>query len=268
MRFFDAHNHLQDHRLDAGRTAICAALPGQGLVEAVVAGSDEGDWPEVADLARRYAWVRPSFGLHPWYVKERRDGWKEKLIEWLDAFPQAGVGEMGLDRWIAEPDIAAQVDCFEWQLGLAAERQRPATIHCLRAWGLMDEVLRKSPRPSCGFLLHSFGGPAEMVPGFAKLGAYFSLSPYFAHDRKRAQLEVFRVVPLDRLLAETDAPDMWPPAEVNPRPMRLEDGTEANHPGNIEFSYAVLAGLRGMSMDDLAAQLEENHRRLFGPSQT
>jgi len=261
---FDAHNHLQDHRLDAIRDEVCEALPQQGLVEAVVAGSDESDWPEVAELARRYSWIKPSFGLHPWYVKQRGVAWKEQLATWVHAFPNAGVGEIGLDRWIKDPDVEAQVECFRWQLELAATLNRPASIHCLRAWGMMEEVLRSSPRPERGFLLHSYGGPLEMVEGFVKLGAYFSLSPYFAHERKRAQLEVFRHVPLDRLLAETDAPDMWPPADCNTRPVQLQDGGDANHPANIDFSYAVLANLRGMGIAELAGQLAENYRRLFG----
>jgi TatD DNase family protein len=149
---------------------------------------------------------------------------------------------------------------------LAKDLERPATIHCLRAWGLLDEIMREIEVTPRGFLLHSFGGPAEMIPLFAKRGAYFSLSPYFNHPRKAAQLAVFKQVPLDRLLAETDAPDMWPPDESNPNPLKNEDGNSLNHPANITLSYQILAELHGMSLDDLAAQLEQNYLALFGES--
>lgn len=260
---FDAHNHFQDERLAPWRDEILASLPAAGLKEAVVTGSSEEDWEDVANLARTYDWIRPAFGLHPWYVKDRSGAWQEKLQGYLTAFPGSVVGEIGLDRWIENPDIEAQTECFRWQLELAAEWNRPASIHCLRAWGLMDEVLRSAPLPLCGFLLHSYGGPAEMITGFVKLGAYFSLSPYFGHPRKAAQLATFGHVPLDRLLAETDAPDMWPPPELNPHPLQFE-GKDLNHPLNLSVSYDLLAQVRQIDRSVLVDQIAQNYQRLFG----
>lgn len=260
---YDAHNHLQDERLDPWREKVMEKLAGSDLAEAVVNGSSEEDWQAVADLAQRYVWVRPSFGLHPWYVKERGAAWKERLAELLLRFPNSAVGEIGLDRWIENPEIEAQVECFRAQLELAKRHDRPATVHCLRAWGLLDEELRRQALPERGFLLHSYGGSAEMIPGFVKLGAYFSLSPYFGHPRKATQLAVFKGVPLDRLLAETDAPDMWPPDELNPHPLGSE-GVPLNHPANIGVSYDLLAKVRGIPVAELTDQLAENFRRLFG----
>lgn len=240
-----------------------ATLDALDLDAAVANGTSESDWQAVADLANEYVWIRPSFGLHPWHVKERSDRWLETLREWLLRFPKAGVGEVGLDRWVQNPDVPTQVECFRSQLKLASELERSITIHCLRAWGLMEEELKKSPPLEKGFLLHSYGGPEEMIPGFVKLGAYFSLSPYFAHPRKSAQLAVFKAVPLDRLLAETDAPDMWPPESLNENPLGGSD-QPLNHPANIRLSYDLLAQVRGMPVEDLAQCLHENACRLFG----
>ncbi len=264
MRFFDAHNHLQDERLDPCRAAIAAALPQQGLVQAVVAGSGEEDWPAVASLAKQHPWVLPSFGVHPWYVNEQSPAWREALEQYLREHPQAGVGEIGLDRWIEDFDMPLQVQFFREQLGIAARDNRAATIHCLRAFGLLEETLRVSLRPERGFLLHSYGGPVEMVPGFVKLGAYFSVSPYFLHERKAVQLQTFRQVPIERLLLETDAPDMWPPDAINPHPLNDAAGKPINHPANIELVYAQVAALRGMSIEALAQQVELNFVTLFG----
>lgn len=261
---FDAHNHLQDERLDPFRAEILAALPQTGLAEAVVNGSCEADWPQVANLTKQYGWLRPAFGLHPWYVKERSPNWLVTLREHLVTHSRAVVGEIGLDRWIENPDIEAQLDCFRQQVSLATEMERPATIHCLRAWGMLEETLRSMPFLPRGFLLHSYGGPVEMVPAFIRLGAYFSISPYFAHPRKAAQLGSFSHIPLDRLLTETDAPDMWPPEERNPNPLPSSSGTMLNHPANLRVSYELLAESHHIDLPTLEKQIELNYRTLFG----
>ena len=263
MRLYDAHNHLQDDRLSARLDSILATLPATGLSCAVVNGSAEDDWESVAALARKHPWVLPSFGLHPWYVKERTPAWKERLLHYLAEFPHAAVGEVGLDRWIPDPDVPAQTEAFLWQLDVASRENRPATIHCLRAWGLLADLLADHAVPARGFLLHSYGGPAEMVPIFAKRGAYFSLSPYFCHPRKEQQARTFAQVPLDRLLAETDAPDMWPPDDQNPHPLLDPAQKPINHPANLTVSYQKLAELRDMPLESISEQIEINFQRLF-----
>ena len=260
---YDAHNHIQDDRLDPWREDIIAMLPQTGLAEMIVNGSGEDDWPAVAQLARQHTWIRPAFGLHPWYVKERTPQWAATLRQFLVGHPRAVLGEIGLDRWIENPDIEAQLDCFRAQLALAVELDRPATIHCLRAFGLLEETLRSTPLPRRGFLLHSYGGPAEMIPQFVKLGAYFSISPYFAHPRKAAQLAVFKAVPLDRLLTETDAPDMWPPDELNPYLLQSADGKALNHPANLCVSYELLTSLRDIPLAEMQGIIAANYNALF-----
>lgn len=260
---YDAHNHLQDARLDPWRNEIIAMMPQTGLKEMIVNGSCEEDWSCVATLGRDHPWIRPAFGLHPWYVKERSSVWLPALRQYLLAHPKAVVGEIGLDRWIRDPDIESQLECFRSQLALAVELDRPATIHCLRAFGLLEQILLSTPLPPRGFLLHSYGGPAGMIPRFVELGARFSLSPYFGHPRKAAQLEVFKSVPLDRLLVETDAPDMWPPDELNPNPLKTEDGSTLNHPANLRVSYELLSRLLNLPTKELQDLIAVNYAALF-----
>lgn len=260
VMLFDAHNHLQDPRLDPWRATLLAELPRHGIAGMVVNGTSAADWPAVAALARMDARVQPAFGLHPWHLEGRGPDWREELEAWLREFPEAVVGEFGLDRWMRDPDLPAQRQCFLAQMDLAVRLERVATIHCLRAWGLLEELLRAAPRPGRGFLLHSYGGPVELVPVFARLGASFSVSPWFGHEAKADRLAVFRQVPLERLLIETDAPDMAPPVELDREP--LPDGL--NRPGNLRVSLEVLARVRPEPVDVLEAQLAENHRRLFG----
>lgn len=263
MTFYDAHNHLHDPRLDPYREEVLRELPALGVAGAVVNGTSEADWQAVADLAAAHEWIVPSFGLHPWFVAQRSAHWRDDLQRRLDANSHAGIGEIGLDRWVKGHDLAVQSEVFEWQLALAAERDLPASIHCLKAWGALWDLIRERPVPRRGFLLHSFGGPLEMVGGFVERGAYFSFSPYFLHERKAAQREVFREVPRERLLVETDAPDMWPPDERNPHPLQDADGQPINHPANIQLACEALAETLAQPISQLLAQVAENYRRLF-----
>ena len=263
MKFFDAHDHLQDDRFGGRQRELLAACERAGVVRMVVNGACESDWPQVLDLARKSRIVLPSFGCHPWYLHERTPDWLKNLKRFLDEISSA-VGEIGLDHWKPDLAYAGQEEAFLAQLALAAERNLPVSIHCLQAWGRLLELLQKNPRPARGFVLHSFGGPVEMVPAFTKLGAYFSFPGYFLHERKFRQREAFKKVPPDRLLIETDAPDQLLPEEKNLHPLADANGKPLNHPANLPAVYAGLAEVLGENVDSLAARVAENFQRVFG----
>lgn len=261
LNYYDAHNHLQDTRLSSERTEIVRDLK-RKRIQAVVCGTREEDWDEVLRIAREdpESFI-PSLGLHPWYVKQRSDDWLERLKEAVNS-RSCAVGEIGLDRWIEGHNAQEQEEVFVAQLRFAAERGLPVTIHCLRTWGALHDLLVREKRPRSGFLLHSYGGPAEMIGSFVELGGYFSISGYFAQDKKARQREVFRKVPLERLLIETDAPDMMPPARFRADTLK---NAELNHPVNIVRVYEFASDLLGVKLPQLRAQVKTNFRRLFGP---
>jgi TatD DNase family protein len=279
----DAHNHLQDDWLRPHWDRIAADREAAEIGAMVVNGTCEADWPVVAELARRFPWVRPSYGLHPWDVGNASPGWRDALRRQLDADPRAAVGEIGLDRWILErarPDdprlaglrrasLAEQDEAFRWQLALAAERGRPASVHCLEAWGALSAALQETRRPA-GFLLHAYGGPVELIGPYAKLGAYFSFNGHrLGAPAGSARAERCRALgtalPEERLLVETDAPAMPLPRERRrfALPARA-DGTEVAHPADLGATQAGLAELRGAEPATLAAHLEANFHALFG----
>ncbi len=256
----DAHNHAQAPRLDPVRAGMADAWSSAGLEFAVVNGTREDDWERVGKVCSADPRLLPSYGLHPWFVDEAGPDWRERLLPRLVS-GCAGVGEIGLDRWKPGLDPARQEDAFLWQFDLAAERNLPATVHCLQAFGRLRDLLRARAVPACGWLLHSYGGPGEMVREFAAMGAYFSFSGHFLHPRKAARLVVFRQVPRDRLLIETDAPEMPGPDSVRP----FDAGPGLNHPANIRAVLEGLARELGEPADELEAQTTANARRLFAP---
>ncbi|MCE2825797.1 MAG: TatD family hydrolase [Verrucomicrobium sp.] len=280
MRWHDAHNHLQDPRLgDAPATRLAQALSA-GVAGMVVNGTCETDWPTVLHLAERFAEVIPAFGLHPWRVPTRSACWLETLEGFLDRCPGAGVGEVGLDGWILDQSaerclelgigpsgpapMPMQVEALDAQLDLAATRGLPVSLHCLRAWGpLLDRLRNRAPLPR-GFLLHSYGGSRELVPELVRLGAHFSLSGHSLHPRKADQLAVFRAIPRDRWLVETDAPDQLPPPEWISHPANGPGGRPVNSPANLPRIAIGLATHLGVPAADLAALCEANWRRFFG----
>lgn len=260
---FDAHNHLQDERLAANHTQIIAECRSVGVAGMVVNGTCQADWPKVLKLARQHDFILPSFGYHPWYLDQRTPDWIDELHRHLDAIPSA-IGEIGIDRWMENHDPELQAEMFTTQLGIAAERNLPLSIHCLKAWGALINLLESNPIPECGFLIHSYGGSAEMIPRFARLGAYFSISGYFAHDRKAKQQEVFKQIPSERLLIESDAPDMAPPELMIKFPYSdPATNKPANHPANLRSIYEFVASLLGESSEQLATRIAVNHKRFF-----
>jgi TatD DNase family protein len=263
MKLFDTHNHLQDERFVGRQNELLAACEKVGVTRMVVNGACESDWPQVLQLARENKIVLPSFGYHPWYLSERTPDWQKNLETFLDRIPSA-IGEIGLDRWKPDLPYAGQEEVFLAQLQIATERNLPVSIHCLQAWGRLLELLQNNPRPQRGFVLHSFGGPAEMISSFAKLGAYFSFPGYFLHERKSRQRETFKSVPPERLLIETDAPDQLLPEAKNHFPLVAADGKLLNHPANLMAIYGGFAEFLGEKTDSLATRVEENFQRIFG----
>lgn len=285
MTFLDAHCHLQDAWLTPHRATILADLAAAGVSQLVVNGTCESDWAEVASLcagntpAATRPTLLPSYGLHPWDAGNRSADWQKNLLAALAGDPRAAVGEIGLDRWIldrARPDdprlaglrrapLAEQLEVFTWQLELAAARNLPASIHCLDAFGALLEALRHARLPARGFLLHAYSGSAELARSFADLGAYFSFNGAFLDPRKARLRELYAALPADRLLTETDAPAMRLPAPLERYPLpATAEGARPNHPANVAATCAALAELRRVPVAVLAAQLEENFRRLFG----
>lgn len=252
----ECHLHLQDERLGDPAALIDVARR-EGISCLVVNGTHPDDWDQVAGLARDFPEVIPSFGLHPWKAGVAPADWAERLDERLREFPLAGVGEVGLDRWIKGYDRERQKVAFAIQLELAASYGRPLSVHCLQAWGTLLDCLREADL-SAGCLLHSYGGPAEMVRDFADLGVYFSLSGYFFRQEKEEKLRVFDLVPRDRILLETDAPDMMPPGEFIRYPLRDRKGNPLNHPGNIAPIYEAFAVREGISRDEAIARIRRN----------
>ncbi|KAF7010335.1 hypothetical protein CFC21_024756 [Triticum aestivum] len=195
MRLFDAHCHLQDPRIAAAAPALIRAATASGVGRFAVNGTSEKDWHLVKQMAQEHPAVIPCFGLHPWWVPERSPDWMDSLRQFFSETPEAAVGE---------------VEVFQRQLELAKELEKPVSVHCVRTFGDLLEILKRTGPFPAGVLLHSYLGSAEMVPGLANLGCYFSLSGFLTGMKSTKAKKMLKAIPLDRILLETDAPDAVP----------------------------------------------------------
>ncbi|XP_021858390.2 uncharacterized protein [Spinacia oleracea] len=298
MKLFDAHCHLQDPRIFSLAPRLISSSLDSGIAHFAVNGVSEKDWHLVKQMSESYPSVVPCFGVHPWFVPERTAGWFTILRQFFDSTPSAAVGEIGLDKGSRgkQIDFDVQVEVFKKQLELAKELRRPASVHCVRAFGdLLDVMKATGPFPD-GVILHSYLGSAEMVPELARLGAYFSFSGFLMSMKSQKARKMLKAVPSDRILLETDAPDALPNSKLgdlflvegdpsltpelqalgeNPYLRAHSDLSEVekevpelskemlNHPANIHNVLAYVASLLEMTEEELAGISYSNAIRLF-----
>ncbi len=249
--FFDTHCHLQDPRFGAELGAVLDRAHRQGVTHMVCCGTREGDWGRVLELSRQHAAILPMLGLHPWYAHEAQPGWLERLEVLLKNTP-AGLGECGLDFALDNPDRPLQEAVFRSQLRLAVELNRPLSIHCRRAWELLATLAREEGLPPAGAVVHAFSGSAEVARELQALGFHLSFACSLANPANHRAAKAVRVMAEDRLLFETDAPD------ISPIPGAL------NEPANIHRVAEAAARLRSTELETTAALAYRNSQRIFG----
>lgn len=264
---FDSHCHLHDERMapcweDALRRARAAGVRGM-----LLAGVDLPGWQRQDLLRGQHPDLAVAFGVHPQVVPLLHgDEGEAALARQLDALagilagegplgrPHA-VGELGLDA-LGEAhrgSLDRQEAVFRAQLALARAHDLPVVLHILRAHDRALRVLREGGVPRRGGVVHSYSGPAELVPRYVALGLSLSFAGPIANPEARRTALAARAVPRERLLCETDAPDQTPAAR---RPAQ-------NEPAFLTDVIAALARCRGEDPAEVAAYTEDNARRLF-----
>lgn len=252
MQLFDAHTHIQDPRLFPVRDEVIERSLAGGVEKIMCCGTHEADWADVLEMASRYKSVVASFGLHPWFIEGRSPDWCDKLEE-LIKNSSACIGEIGLDRMVPNRNDLEQEKVFIEQLKLSHKYQRPVSLHCRKAWGVMPGLINKNGGLPFGGLVHSWSGSVEMVKVFEKMGAYISFSGSVTRANNKKAHQACKAVAKDRLLIETDSPDILP-SDVD---------AELNEPVYLKKVLEKVASIRGEKKEDIALYTFENALRLF-----
>lgn len=248
---FDSHAHYDDPAFDPDRESLLASLAGAGVEAAMTIGADLATSQAAVALAERHPFLWAAVGVHPHGAAQLPPDWLQQL-EGLSAHPKVrAIGEIGYDYHYDGDWKEAQRAAFEAQLQLAARLEKPVVIHDREAHGDTLELLRKY-RPAG--VVHCYSGSAEMAKEVLSLGMYIGFTGVVTFKNARRALEAAGVVPLDRLLVETDCPYMAP------EPFRGKrcDSTLLPH------TIGRLAAVKGVSPQELADITNQNARRLFG----
>lgn len=248
---FDAHAHYLDHAFDQDRTDLLNRLFDTSVEGIIEAGTTLETSRKVIALAEQFPRVWAAVGIHPEEAKETAPDYLSTLRT-LASHPKAvAIGEIGLDYHYEEycpRDI--QQSRFREQVLLANELNLPVVIHDREAHEDTLQILKEfRPRG----VVHCFSGSAEMAKEVLRLDMYIGLGGVVTFKNARKAVEAAQLVPLDRLLLETDAPYLAP---VPVRGHRCDSS-------HIYHTASLIARWRGISTEQLLRITSENAKRLY-----
>lgn len=205
---FDTHAHYADHAFDCDRDELLGSLREKGVRYVMLASSSVDDTRENLLIAEKYDYIYSASGVHPESVETNPADYLDIVRETALSSPKVkAIGEIGLDYHYDGYDRDKQIKLFEEQLVLAKELNLPVIVHSRDACEDTLEILKK--HKPCG-VVHCFSGSAETAKEIVKLGMYIGFTGVLTFKNAKKALKALEVVPLDRLLLETDCPYMSP----------------------------------------------------------
>ena len=251
MRLIDSHSHFDAAEFDGDRAAAHARALIAGVSRQIVPAVEAAGWPKLKQACAEFPGLFPAYGLHPMYLPSHRPEHLHGLREWIEREKPVAVGECGLDFFVEGLDAKAQAFYFDGQLQLAREFDLPVIVHARRALDAAIAAIRKVG--GLRGVVHSFSGSAEQAAQLHKLGFLLGIGGPVTYERANRLRGTVATMPLEQLLLETDAPD---------QPGAAHRG-ERNEPAYLPEVLDVIAGLRGISRDELAAATTANAELLF-----
>ena len=253
----DTHTHLDAEEFDEDRAEVFARAREAGVGRVFLPAIDVKTARAVLALSREYpGYAYPMLGLHP---EEVRADWKEQLAELRTMMGGChdfiAIGEVGLDYYWSREFEKEQLEAFEEQVRWSVETRLPLMIHCRKGQNEMVHLLRRYEKDLPGGVFHCFTGnrrEAEELLTFDKFVLGVGGVSTFKSSHLREDLPA--VVPLERLVLETDSPYMAP---VPHRGKRNESAFVVDVMKTLAIAY-------GVSEEELAAKTNENVERIFG----
>jgi TatD DNase family protein len=251
--FIDTHIHLDDERYDPDRADLLRRAREAGVGTLVTIGTCLEDSRIAADYAASQPGVYAAVGVHP----EQAGGYDRAALPEFRALAGrpgvVAVGEVGLDLHRPESSLDVQEPVFRDMLALARGAGLPLVIHNREAASDVLRVLREDWDPTLGGVFHCYAGDAQTAREAMDLNFDIAVGGVLTFKNAQALREVIALVPLSRLVLETDGPWLAPQAWRGKR----------NEPAYIPAIAAQLAQLLGMDLERVAQATTENARRLF-----
>jgi TatD DNase family protein len=250
----DSHCHL-DYFTAEELPAILARAAEAGVGEMVTIGTRLGQSVHIRGIAEAHENVWCTVGVHPHSAAEEPVPAPETLAAMAAGPKVIGIGESGLDYFYDKAPRDVQQASFRAHIRAARLAAVPLAIHARNADEDIARILREE-RDAGGpfdFLLHCFCSGRALAEAALEMGGYISLSGILTFPKSQEIRDIARDVPAERLLVETDAPYLAPVPYRGKR----------NEPAWTAHTAAVLAEIRGLSRDEIAALTTANFRRLF-----
>ena len=249
----DTHAHLTDERYGGGQ-AIIDSMPEDGLEKIITVGYNLESSLRCLEIARRNKNVYCAVGVHPSDAQELTSDPCEQLLQLSKDDKCVAIGEIGLDYFYPETDRDKQIYWLDKQLDVVLKSGLPVCFHVRDAYEDMDKVLAKNAdKLKNGVVMHCFSGSRETAQKYVGMGFYISFSGSVTFKNAKKFYDIVPVVPLDRILIETDCP------YLTPHPHR----GETNYPRFVRFQAEKIAEILGLSFDEVAAITTDNAYRIF-----
>ena len=268
VTLIDSHCHIDGEAFDADRDDVVQRAREAGVRAMLNVGTGDphsDDFRKAVSVAERYENVFASVGVHPHDAKLYDDKAEEHLVELARSEKVIAWGEIGLDYHYDHSPRDVQREVFRRQIRKAKELELPIIVHSRAANEDTVEILSSEYRSAktkadstVAGIMHCFGGTPEMAIELLSIGFLISFAGNVTFKKADDLREAAKVVPLDRLLVETDCPFL------TPIPFR----GKRNEPSYVVHTARFLAELYGVSFEELAMQTTENFLKFFKLSPT
>ena len=248
---FDSHAHYDDERYDGEREQVIENLFDNGVCGIINIGCTLERSQKSVDFADKYEKFYAAVGIHPEDVEDLPLDYLETLRKWTENKKVVAIGEIGLDYHYEGYNREKQIEVFKKQLELAKALDMPVIIHSRDATEDCMAIL-KEYKPKG--VMHCFSGSAQTAKEVLALGMSLSFTGVLTFKNARRALEALEVVPMDRLLLETDCPYMAP------EPFR---GKRCDS-GMIPYIAEKIAEVKGLDAQSVLDTCTENTKKLFG----
>ncbi len=250
---FDSHAHVNDKRYEDDRHEMIMRAFESGVELIMLPGASLESSLSGVELSKKYDFIYSAVGIHPHDTKNMDDMTLDMIKGLAKNLKVKAIGEIGLDYYYDFSPRDIQKKWFEEQLLLAKELRLPVIIHDRDAHQDVMDILTKVDAFETGVVMHCYSGSKELALEYVKKGAYISFAGPVTFKNARKAKEAAAVVPLDRLLIETDSP------YLTPDPFR----GKRNEPEYVRFVAMTIAGIRGISFDEVAKITYDNAKRIF-----
>ncbi|HOV32379.1 MAG TPA: TatD family hydrolase [Candidatus Hydrogenedens sp.] len=252
MEIIDVHCHLEADEFSSDLEEVIRHAKDAGIIKMITSSIYPQQWEQSLQLSQKYPEIECTWGVHPWYIKEDYFCELNKLIS--DSTGKiVAIGEIGLDLKVENPHFELQEKFFIRQLEIAKEINLPVVVHCRGAFSQLVGIVKKIGMPKRGGIIHAFKGSVEIVEQLIPLGFYFSFGCGIIFRQSSKREKVLEKIYPERILVETDSPDIPPPGQTDMR----------NVPSNIILVLNALSKYLKCPENEIADNATKNAKKVF-----